>query len=280
MRRRGSTLIELPAKRERGFTLIELPAMRERGFTLIELLVVIAIISLLVSILLPSLQQAKELAKLVTCQSNLRHIGLGFHMYLTEHGQRFYEHLESDYGPLREYAQGGQPVAQGTPRYHSDTDRYDPRPLNRYMGDEEIFRCPADKGRLGWVDSIFDDYAAQNTGNSYRYNAYGIPEQWSSSIRNPNDNIQNRAEGIKIAEQFMLMADFTVGDISWNATSGIVAGLYYPAGLAGEGNFHEPYNEFPSSCMVLFDGHAAHFQDIAGEGGRGPRFMLLPDSNW
>ena len=57
---------------------------REQGFTLIELLVVVAIIALLISILLPSLQQAKEQGKKAKCLANLRSIGLGIHAYATE----------------------------------------------------------------------------------------------------------------------------------------------------------------------------------------------------
>lgn len=57
---------------------------RRSAFTLIELLVVISIIALLVSILLPSLNIARKMAKDVACLATLKSIGLGWQMYWTE----------------------------------------------------------------------------------------------------------------------------------------------------------------------------------------------------
>lgn len=85
---------------------------RAKAFTLVELLVVIAIIALLVSILLPLLQGAQELARIAACMANERNLQTAFHSYATEYDNAYpfyhnsmaaYEHFGESSGVYQVY---------------------------------------------------------------------------------------------------------------------------------------------------------------------------------
>ncbi|MFP4356671.1 MAG: type II secretion system protein [Phycisphaerae bacterium] len=111
-----------------------------QGFTLIELLVVIAIIALLVSILLPSINQALHIAKQTKCSSNIRNFSQAAHLYAPENN---YMVPTADFDGAKTKTFWATCYADYLGRNGlNDTNRTDKAFVESWVASHEAFKCP------------------------------------------------------------------------------------------------------------------------------------------
>lgn len=183
---------------------------KSSGFTLIELLVVIAIIALLVSILLPSLNRAKELARGVVCLTNVRRLAVAGQFYLTDNREIF--------PPVRmKYNSDGSTFVnkygREKPRWQWFLDQgigpaIDPKPSGATFGDSDTrimtnnyFTCP----------SLTGEYERDIRNGAYGYNYQYLGD--SRAISNGKyTNFPVSESEIIMASQTIFIGDSRGGD--------------------------------------------------------------------
>jgi prepilin-type N-terminal cleavage/methylation domain-containing protein len=111
------------------------PVKTRRAFTLIEILLVIAIVAILAALLLPSLSRGVAKGKRTKCMANLKQLGVAFHNFAHEHGDKFPMDVSTNSGGTLEYTLGAIDFANAFRSFQA---------ISNELLDTKLLVCPAD----------------------------------------------------------------------------------------------------------------------------------------
>jgi len=117
------------------------------GFTLIELLIVIAIITILAALLMPTLARAKGKGRQVFCLNNVRQLQIAWHMYFEENGGALVENMSLGSTPLTVYSPVNSWIL-GNAQTSADLTNLQSGALFPYTPNVRVFRCPSDSATV------------------------------------------------------------------------------------------------------------------------------------